>query len=139
MSMKFYSRLGIYKNSTGNNVYNPDTQNATSYGWWLYSTIYKGKLIFNNTHYSPTTCKHQGDTLRLLDYNTDLTLYNTRESLGDIEKALHDNIDNLKANIRGLIALIKKPHTRKTTNDNRRIEVRNNLDKIYTIRALLAS
>jgi len=84
--MRFRPRLKIYKSSTGNNTFNPETFEARSYNHWLYVMKHKGHIIFNDYNYSVTTNKHQGETRRLmrneLNLNMDKVIYvNQRESL----------------------------------------------------------
>lgn len=137
--LKYFKRADVYKNSTGTNKVSLTKKEAYSYDWWKYYTLYKGLTIFNNANYSSATNKHQSETLRLLDYKTDLMLYNTSESLGDIEKALQDEVTLLRKNVIELISKIKAPRTRAATNDKRRVEIKQHLGKIYNIRVILTA
>jgi len=56
--MKYFSRSGVYKNSTGSNVFDPNTQKGVSYEWWVYSRVIGDSLVLNNFHYSTSTAKH---------------------------------------------------------------------------------
>ncbi len=64
--MKYRPRLKLYKDSSGNNTYNPATGQAYSYNWWRYVDRVKGKIVFNDFSYSKTTNKHQWDAKSLL-------------------------------------------------------------------------
>lgn len=65
-SLKYKKRAGIYSNSTGTNTFDPKTCRAYSYDWWRYVDKIKGKVVFNNYSYSPTTSGHQSRTRSLL-------------------------------------------------------------------------
>lgn len=56
-SMRFYKTQNAYKAS--NCVLNVANLTAYSYGWWRFVDKVKGKVIFNNYSYSPSTCAHQ--------------------------------------------------------------------------------
>jgi hypothetical protein len=62
--MKLNKRANIYKAS--NVSFNPETCEARSYEWWAFTKMVNGKLIFNNTSYSQSTCKHQSKVRALL-------------------------------------------------------------------------
>lgn len=64
--MRYFKRLKIYKDYSGNNTFNPETLDAHSYGWWRYLAKVDGKLVFNNYRYSVTTGKHQSNLSHLL-------------------------------------------------------------------------
>lgn len=88
--MRYYSRLKQYKAS--NVMFNCETQQAYSYGWWCF---YKDG-VFNDTFYSQSTCGHQNKVRSLLmDLNIDvkLTLYKTNKPLHNIEEAIQDEIE----------------------------------------------
>jgi hypothetical protein len=56
--LPYRPRLKIYKNSTGNVTFDPKTMEAYSYNWIFVKKI-KGKVVFNDYNYSPTTSGHQ--------------------------------------------------------------------------------
>lgn len=103
--MKYFKRLNLYKDYSGNNQYNPETETATSYGWWTYYKFIGNTPVFNCYSYSVTTSRHQRalrDLLRidsrdavlwieapqgLQDLNSSITYYT-----GLIEQ-LNDKID----------------------------------------------
>ena len=57
--IKFYPRLKIFKNSTGNVTFDPKKVEALSYNWWVFVKKIKGKVVFNDYRYSNTTSAHQ--------------------------------------------------------------------------------
>jgi len=113
---------------------NLTTGAAYSYGWWLFHTVVNGVSIFNRTTYSQTTCKHQAKAFKVLNYKADLTLNYTRKSLTDLAAALDDEIEGSKRVIKSLIATIRKPRTRASTNLERRAQVANLLKHISNVR-----
>lgn len=62
---KFRPRKGVYTDGK-NNVFNPDSCEATSYEWWTYVKRIKGKVVFNAYPYSHTTQNHQRNMRKLL-------------------------------------------------------------------------
>ena len=58
--LKWYPRLGIFKNSTGSCKYNPNTHEGWSYEPWQVCGMIDGIAVFNNFRYSVTTSCHQG-------------------------------------------------------------------------------
>lgn len=58
--LKYYTRLGIYKNPRETVTFNPKTMEAYSYRWWMFLELHpKFGLIFNTFGYSANTSKHQ--------------------------------------------------------------------------------
>ena len=119
--MKYFTRLKKYKAS--NVEYDLNTGKAWSYGWWCFYDHKTG--IFNNTTYSNSTSKHQDKVYMLLDYKVDLMLKYTLESLTDLQRALEDEYKNVVFEIEKLETLIKKPRTRKSTNEKRKNIIKN--------------
>lgn len=64
--MKFRPRLELYTNYNKSNTFDPKTMQAYSYTWWLYVDVIKGKVVFNDYTYSPTTSGHQSEMRYLL-------------------------------------------------------------------------
>lgn len=99
--MKYRPRLKIYKSSTGKNTFNPQTNQAHSYDWWLYVTPFKMKhggeiLLFNNHNYSMTTNGHQSETSSLLEYELKLPTFHFdfgRDSLPEDQEELKELLD----------------------------------------------
>ena len=130
--MNYYKTLGIYKNSTGSNVYNPLTKTAYSYGWWCYMKPIEGKLVFNSYSYSPSTDKHQKALLSLLTVQPDLFI----EAPDGLTK-LHSAIAHYRDKIRTLIKDIRKPKTKARKNEERREVIRAHLQTIQEIKKLI--
>ena len=129
--MKLIKRTGIYKAS--NLEFNPITVQATSYGWWIFSTKFNGKVIFNSHRYSPSTGKQQGKVTSLmaqLGISIDLKLRFTRLSLESLKGALQDELTCIMDCIDILKADMIKPRARKSTNVKRQEEI-DNLNKHY--------
>lgn len=120
-----------------NFIFEIDTKKAWSYGWWNFSRVVNDKLIFNNTTYSMTTCRHQHKAWRLLNYKADLTLNYTTVNLTDISEALKDEIKNCKYEIDTLKKLIKKKGTRKSKNAERIDEIGKLLTHIKKVKSFL--
>jgi hypothetical protein len=120
--MKYYSRLNQYKSS--NFLFDCATRKAFSYGWWQFVGTYKNLLIFNNTTYSMSTCKHQGKAWSLLDYKADITLRYTRKSMTEgMEAVLKSEIVGIRCEIEDLERQILKPRTHKAKNEERRGQI----------------
>lgn len=62
--MKLKKRSGFYQSA--NVVFDPKTIHATSYNWWSFVAVIKGKTIFNSYRYSVTTAKHQSKVRQLM-------------------------------------------------------------------------
>jgi hypothetical protein len=54
--MKYFKRANLYKAS--NVSFSPETCEARSYDWWVFTKMINGKLVFNNHSYSSSTIKH---------------------------------------------------------------------------------
>lgn len=131
-STRYLKRANTIKSS--NFSMNLDTLEARSYDWWVFCRRVNGLVIFNITRYSATTDKHQSKAYRALSYKTDLTLRHTLENLTDIEAALIDEVKGTKREISKLIAAIKRPRTRKATNERRREQIVTLLKHINKVR-----
>lgn len=136
--MKYIKKYDAYFNSTKTNKVKPHTFEAWSYGWWKYAAVYNGKRIFNYATYSNTTSKHQSDARAMFNYNYDITLMFTLESLDNIETALNDEIKLAKMKISSLYDKIVTPRTRKSTNERRRETIRELQLHIAKIEELLS-
>lgn len=62
--MKQLKTSGVYKAS--NVTYDPKTRRAFSYVWWQFVDVVNGETVFNNYHYSQSTCGHQGKVRSLM-------------------------------------------------------------------------
>jgi hypothetical protein len=133
--MRYLKTKNQYKAS--NFMFDCNTKESWSYDWWCFSRIYKGRLIFNHTRYSQSTCRHQSKALSLLGYNVDFTLHNTTSNLTDVEDALRDEIKNTKFEIRNIIKAIRNPRSQPRKNKERKGEITKLLIRINVIRDLL--
>jgi hypothetical protein len=111
MSLKFYVKSNLYKNSNGSNQVNLEKMEAHSYHWWQYLMKFKGKVIFNNYHYSNSTSKHQINCKSLLDQNNININYFVEASQGLNNPSR--SIETLEIRIATLQAEIKKPRSHK--------------------------
>ena len=87
--MKYFPRLNLYK--AANVTFDPSTVVATSYDWWCFVTVIRGRVVFNEYPYSATTRKHQAKVKALmaeLGITPDIVV-STRLSLGNVN-ALED-------------------------------------------------
>ena len=137
--MKFVKSRGRFEAS--NVCFYPESLEAYSYGWWKFSTTYKGKVLFNNYNYSPTTNRHQSKVLSELD-SRDIKIhlmlrYTDKGFQEGIETVLKDEIVCAKEVIQDLTDLINKPKTRKTTNEKRKERIQEIRDHIGAVEALL--
>lgn len=130
--MKYYTRLGLYKNSTGTNVYFPSSRDAYSYGHWQYLKQIGNRLIFNDYSYSTTTCKHQRELQDILGY-TGYTTIQAPKGLGDLPAAVQHYEDMNEE----LAAAIAKPRSHKAKNKERSDEIARNLLTIELIKELI--
>ena len=101
--LKYFKRLKIWKSSTGNVKFDPTSVRATSYNWWVFVRKIKGKVVFNDYNYSPSTGGHQNAVralLKKLKINIDVTI-KMRSSLNDLTTeslpAIYKEIFTLKA------------------------------------------
>lgn len=83
--MKLKKKSGLYEAS--NVTFDPKALTATSYNWWYFVKVFKGKVVFNNYQYSPSTRRHQSKVRSLLSdlgINIDLVVELT-QSLNNVE------------------------------------------------------
>jgi len=82
--IKYFPKLKIYKNSTGNVTFDPATITADSYNWWTFVKVIKKKVVFNDYYYSSSTSAHQSlvrEVMKELGIKIDVTVHQ-RGSLG---------------------------------------------------------
>jgi len=65
-SLKFFKRLNVYKNSTDNCSFDPNTLIGRSYNWNFCSKVF-GVVVFNDYRWSPTTSCHQSAVVKVLE------------------------------------------------------------------------
>ena len=148
--MKYYKKLKEYKASNVSLTIEPKLE-AYSYNWWLFVVRYKGLVIFNNTTYSSSTGGHQYKVRRVLEelnIKIDIELNNTFKSFGEfkehrpsdgdyVKAALESEIKNIELINKNLADLIKKPRTRKTTNEKRAQQIKENKTQIQKLKKVL--
>ena len=148
--MKYYKRLKEYKASNVSLKVEPKLE-AYSYAWWLFVVRYKGLVIFNNTSYSSSTSGHQYKVRRVLDdlnIEIDIELNNTRRSFGEfhqhrpsdgdfVKAAIKDEIVRIGLINKNLADLIQKPRTRKSTNEKRAQQIKENKNQIKKLKKVL--
>jgi len=118
--MKYFSRTNEYKAS--NVKFEVETKRAYSYGYWKFTDVINGKLVFNSYSYSNSTARHQAKVRDLFDdlnIEVDLVIDFCREGLQDITWR-YKTINSYRQEIRNLIKAVKSKGTRKTTNEYRR-------------------
>lgn len=129
--MKYFKRLKVYKNHSGANVYNPETEIATSYGWWTYLKRFGDTLVFNNYYYSSTTCGHQNRLKKVIGY-TGYEQIEAPKGLTDLPAA----ITHYEYMIKELEASCAKPRSHKAKNAERQLEIMRHLNTIEFIKGL---
>ena len=132
-TLKYYPRLNMYK--AANVTYNPSTGTATSYDWWHFVIVIKGKVVFNRHAYSVTTTRHQSkvrNVLNDLGIKIDLEI-DSRKSLSDCY-VFDDAIAKLNVEIQLLKAEINKPLSREKTNLERARRIKLKVAEIKQIR-----
>lgn len=109
--------IGIYENSMKTNYVNLKTMQAYSYGHYCYLKKIGNKLVLNAASYSRTTDRHINECLDLV--KPDVIVYFKTFSLDDDIKAIR----SLGEEISKLKILINKKETRKTVNEERKMEI----------------
>ena len=84
--LKYMSRAGIYKNSTGTCIYNPSKQVATSYNWWGFYKVIDGFMVWNHHYYSQTTSAHQAAVRGFVSEDIALDVPNGLQTIHHIEQ-----------------------------------------------------
>lgn len=64
--IKFYTRLGVFKNSRETMGFDPVRLSGHSYRWWSMVRKVRGKVLLNTFGYSNQTSKHIGKMHRIL-------------------------------------------------------------------------
>lgn len=134
--MKHFKRLNLFK---ANNVtFNPETNVATSYDWWEFTSVINGKLVFNSYNYSPSTTKHQYKVRALLNelgINVDITIHSPK-GFQDCS-CLIESCDYYQNEIDKLNELINRPRSQKKKNIERAQEIERLEDSILEVRKLM--
>lgn len=135
--MKFSNKRQQFE---GSNVsFNPFTQVAKSYDWWVFLTNMNGIVIFNDSRYSNTTNRHQSKVKALMLKDSiipSLTLHNTRESLTS-GKALQSEIVNTNALIKKLESELANPRRKKALDSERQKVIYFWKEHVWKVEAVL--
>jgi hypothetical protein len=133
--MKFSNKRQQFE---GSNVsFNPSRMIAKSYNWWIFMAVINGKVVFNNSRYSPSTGKHQRKVRAKVDGKIDLMLFNTRKSLATGELALILEIKNTKQLIGTLEAELLNPRRKKALDASRHNVLQSWREHILKVEAVL--
>lgn len=130
--MKYFKRSNMYKAS--NVSFDPTTMQAHSYNWWLFVDKIDGKVVFNSYGYSHSTRKHQSKVralLRSLNINIDLEI-KAPSGLDD----LNDAIDFYRQSNINLSNQVKAKGSKHAKNEERRLEILQNMMTIAKIENL---
>lgn len=135
--MKFSNKRQQFE---GSNVsFNPSTMVAKSYGWWVFVAEINGKVIFNNSRYSPSTGKHQSKVRAMMrqSHSIDLVLYNTRLSLDNLKTALVSEINNTQELIGTLEAELLNTRRKKALDTQRQNVIQSWREHILKVMVVL--
>ena len=110
------------QSKASNFMFDHNTDEAFSYGWWQFSGVFNNVRIFNDTFYSVSSNRHQTKAKSFFN-NADLVLKYTTNNLTDIRAALIDEVNNAQNAVKELEILIAKPRTRKAKNILRQAEI----------------
>lgn len=112
-NLKYDKKSGTYK---GSNVgFNPRTLEAYSYGWWNFTKVMNGCLVFNYYRYSVSTVRHQSKVQELLR-NLDIKV--------DYYVSLEESLDNPSINKMSLDKLIDRSNKQiKARQEERRLAI----------------
>lgn len=112
----YFPRADIWKAS--NVSWNPKTEIALSYNWWIFVARIGGKLVFNSYSYSSSTARHQSKMRNFLrDQGIKIDLFiHAPDGLQKLETVIPFYLNAIKM----LQAQIDKPRSRPETNRERR-------------------
>lgn len=131
-SMKYMKRSGIYKAS--NVTFDPVNMQAHSYNWWLFVSKIKGKVVFNNYSYSPTTNGHQSKVRKVMS-DLGIKIDHFVEAPKGLQ-ALGVAIDSYNYKINTLVTEIQKPRSHKVKNEQRAALIKEYQAKIKLLNEL---
>lgn len=131
-----------------NVTFDPETQEAYSYGWWRFVERIGPYLVFNSYRYSVTTSKHQSRMWWRSYWRDDPEHHGLLAELGlsvDLEIEAPRGLQNLPAaiahyesRIEGLESAISRKGSRKAKNAERRAAITEAQIKIATVKTLMA-
>jgi len=134
-SLKYYKMANIWKISTGNCTFNPEICQADSYNWWVFVKKIKGKVVFNDYSYSPSTSGHQSamrSLLKQLKIKIDHIVC-IRQSLNDFE---HSALKSLYESIFHIELQLGRKNAQKKLIKNRKNQIKELKKTIKEYRAL---
>lgn len=134
-SLKYFKRLGIYKNSTNTVSLNLSTGRGRSYRWTFLGRV-DGVMVYNHYNWSPTTNQHQYAVTRILDEKRipylSIDLGSTDLSLGFIPKqAIEDYFEkmiNLEIDIELSTRIDSRAHSWRVQN---LVSMREQVEKLF--------
>lgn len=132
--MKYYSRSNTYKAS--NVIYDCNTKEAYSYGWWRFVECIGNKTVFNWYKYSSSTSAQQrkiAGVLRQLNIKIDIEI-DAPKGLQDLNSAIvyyNKEIEQLKETI-------AKPKTHIRLNIERQGRIEYYQKQIQVVKMLIA-
>jgi hypothetical protein len=126
--LKYYTKLGIYKNSRGTLTFNPETGKGHSYGWYEIARKFGKYQVVNSYSYSSTTVRHIGNIRNLLNYNSFIEI-EAPKGLQDLDEA----IKLYEKRIQELMLSVNNPRTNPTVNVARVKRIKECLKKIEFI------
>jgi len=125
MSLKHFKRTNEWRAS--NVTVSTEEVTAFSYHWWQFARQIGNIRIFNYSHYSPSTSRHQWKAWSKFDecgVKFDLVLRHTDKTLkGDIFIALDAEIEGLQKEMNILTEAINRPRSHKAKNVERRYDI----------------
>lgn len=130
--MKYMKRAKVYKAT--NLSFDPHEIEARSYSWWIFVKIIKGKIVFNDFHYSNTTNRHQykvRSIMRELGIKIDTTIEAPKglQDLGSAVQLYAHRIENLEY-------AIAKPRSHRSKNLERLEQIAHYKNKIRETKKL---
>lgn len=116
--IKYYPRLGIWKNSTGNVTFDPAKVEAISYNWWVFVKKINGKVIFNGYRYSSSTSAQLSLVRDLLNnlgikIDVEVNIKNSLDSLSSFSEAA----DDILREIANCTIYLENPRRKKSKDD----------------------
>lgn len=135
--MRYYKKANISKNSTGSCKYDHNNETGWSYDWWQVCGWFGETYVFNNYSYSSSTRKHQRAISGMMPVPWGKALI--VEAPNGLQRGLKQCVDFEYSEIKALIKAIRRKGSRKSTNEERRAEIKSRLAKVRVIKNLIKS
>jgi hypothetical protein len=135
-SYKYYSRLKVYKNSTGSFFFDPATMECKSYNWYYICRMIKGKLVFNSYNYSNTTNAQVWNCRGLLDKLNQVPFVEIDDPNG-LTYGIDSVIKNYESKIKDLLFKLNQPRIRKKTKEGIVYDINHKYEIIQKLKTLL--